>query len=883
MEQRKTPRLANRLLAWFCKPEVLEFIQGDLEEQFERSGQAGWKRNLQYWFQVVNMIRPFAIKKWKIFHNNFTTLLRFNFLVTFRSIRKNTFFTTLNVVGLGIGLFSCLLILASVSEQFSYDKFHSDFENTYRVTHSIKDLDNSLEKIATFSRVGEELALNYPSVKDVCRVFPLKGNVVVEKGETRFLEQKMLGVDASFFNLFQFTFLHGSPQIALQEPRSIVITERIFNKFFKEDQNPIGEEIVIDGAFGFWSPEGYQDRLTYKVMGVISDLPSNTHLDFEYLISLNIYSDLERELNNWGESFYTYFKVDDPANVGTILSGLPAIVEKYRPNQNVSLGIQKMQSIHLASNRVGELKSNGSEKSVWLLVGVAFILLAIAGTNYINFATAKAISRQKEIGIRKVFWAKPNQLFMQLMTEAFVMNALSLGFALLLIPILNPLTSDLMGFNLIDQVLGTQFLTICLVLFLLATLLSGLYPAFYISKLSISGVIQGSMGSNASKGNVRKLLVGFQFAMSLLVIGFSAILFSQMSYINKKDLGMNIDRTIVANGPSVGVDNDSIFNSGMSYFKEEALKLSNISKVTLANFIPGKAIRGEANGYVRRSGTPESEANSYYFSQIDYQFFPTMEIPVVAGRSFDSTMGSDHMSIVINKEAAFQLGFRTPQEAIGQKIIYRRGSTPTIIGVVDNFHQYSLKRDFQPIIFEVRDAPDKYCYLKIVARDDLSQLIKLQEIWERTFPGNPFNFFFLENTYAKQYQEEDRFMKAFGMFSILAVFVAALGMLGLAFFIAKSSEKEIGIRKTLGANFFRINMIVVKRLGLYVVLACVVSVPFVYFVGENWLNTYAFRIDIAWWMLAAPVGILIFTAIAVVTSQSLKAFRLNPVQSLRSE
>lgn len=883
MKNRKAPKLANRFLAWFCKPDLLEQIQGDLEELFGRSEQPAWKRNIQYWYQVINILRPFAFKKWKVFHNNFTTLLRFNLLVAFRSIRKNTFFTALNVVGLGLGFFSCLLILEYVSEQFSYDKFHPDFENSYRITHSIKDSDKSLEKIATFSRVAEELALNYPAIDEVCRIFPLKGNIVVEKGETRFLEQKMLGVDSSFFDLFQFSFLHGSPQMALKEPRSIVITERVFKKFFRKDQNPIGAEIVINGGFGFWSPQGYQDRLVYKVMGVIADLPSNTHLDFEYLISLNIYPDLERELNNWGESFYTYFKVGDQESIETIREGLPSIAAKYRPNQNLSLGIQKMQSIHLTSSRTGELKSNGSEESVWLLVAVASILLLIAGTNYINFATAKAISRQKEIGIRKIFWAKKHQLFVQLMTEAFVLNALSIIFALLLIPIFNPLISSLMGFNMMDQLFSTRFLFIGLALFSISSLLSGIYPAFYISRLKATAVIQGTANSSHSGVGARKLLVGFQFAMSLLVIGFSAILFSQMKYVNQKNLGMNIDRTVVVNGPTIGVDNDSIFNSGMSYFKEEVQRLSGVTHMTLANFIPGKEIRGEANGYVRRMGTPESGANSYSFSQVDYQFFSTLEIPLIAGRSFDPAIASDQLSIIINKEAAFQLGFNSPEQAVGEQINYRMNSTPMIIGVVDNFHQFSLRSNYQPIIFEVRNAPDKYCYFKVSSNHDLAGIAKIQDVWGKAFPGNPFSFFFLENTYANQYQKEDQFLKTFGLFSILAAFVAALGVLGLAFFISKSIQKEIGIRKTLGANFYNINLIVVKRLGLYVALACILSVPFVYFLGENWLNSYAFRIDIKWWMLAAPGCMLILIAIAAVSSQSFKAYKQNPVQSLRSE
>lgn len=810
-------------------------------------------------------------------------MIKYYFKVAFRNISRNRFFSLINIIGLGIGLASCILICEYLSNEWSYDKFHAGYENIYRIKHEIQKEGILVESATTFSKVGPILKQDYPAVEMVCRMHRVSSGVAVQtvqKEENTFWEDNLMGVDSNFFDLFNFPFVYGSPQTALKAKNSIVLTESIAQKYFGAT-NPVGQEIIIDGAYGFWGAQGYDDRNTYLVGGVLKDLPPNTHLDFDFLISLNLYSNLERELSNWGDSFYTYFKLSDPSQLEAIADGLPAIVDQYLPNQGVVLSWQKMQQIHLSSDLVNEISRNGNKKATWLLALVAFILLLIAGVNYINFATAKAINRQKEIGIRKIFGGHQSHLFKQMLIESFVLNVFSLILAIAFILAAHLFILDFLGFNLVNKLTEPRFLLIVIGILLAGTLISGLYPALYVARFKPDGVINGKVNTSFSQGRSRKFLLVFQFAISILVIGCATILYKQMDFMRHKDLGISIDKTLVINGPSINLGNDSIYEARLYNFKVEALRQNDIKNISLANFIPGREIRGEASGYVRRLGQSEEQAKSYSFTQIDFDFIPNFSLNTIAGRAFDQSYETDRSSIMINKEACRLLGFESEEAAIGEKIMYRMNSTPTIIGVVDNFHQYSLQRNFQPIIFEVRKNPDTYCYLKFPAAKELTSLETLRSLWGKIFPGNPFNYFFLDDFYAEQYTLESRFMKVFGIFSFLAIFVATMGFFGLTYYTAANRIREIGVRKILGAQFWDIYRVLFKGLTLFVLLSALISLPATYYIAENWLSSYAFRIDITWWMLFAPVLLLIMIAVGVVTMLSIQSYRLNPATALR--
>ncbi|MGD1891426.1 MAG: ABC transporter permease [Cyclobacteriaceae bacterium] len=882
-------RLAQRFFRWFCHPDYFAEISGDLEELYQRNLKQGeriakWK----YFLQVVvllrlSIIRPFQLKPGAYRVTKSLLMLKYYFKFAFRRIRFNTSFSLINIIGLGIGLASCILIFQYLSHEWSFDKFHPDFQSIYRIKHDRYQEGAVLtESATTFSRIAQELQQTYPSVEAVCRLHKAGGSIAVQAGENLFWEDQIIGTDTTFFNLFSFRFLYGTPETALTSPNAVVLTASTARKYFGKT-DPVGQEITIDGPYGVWGEYGYESRGTYIVAGVIEDLPTNTHLNFDLLASFSKYSNLENEVNNWGDSFYTYFKLSEPSEVSTIISGLPAIVNKYRPDQGIALSVQPMPEIHLTSNLVDELKSNGDEANTWLLAAVAILILIVASTNYINFSTAQAIRREKEVSVRKIYWASSAQLFRQLLAEAFLLNILALVLAAILIGFASSFVLDSLNFDLVERIANPQFWVIILVVTVGGTLISGLYPAFFVARLRPQRIVHARISNFFSPGQIRKSLVAFQFVVSVLIIGCAMVLYSQMNFMRNKDLGISIDKTLVVNGPSVGIANDSVFTTRLKSFKAEVQRLSTVSEVTLANFIPGKKINGEASGYVRRVGDSEGQAGTYYFTQIDYEFISDFNLPVIAGRAFDPAYATAQDAIMINREACRLLGFASAEEAIGQSVVYRMNSTPTIIGVVDNFHQYGLQRDFQPIIFEVEKAPQAYYYLKLSEDNIGAEVHQVKQLWGELFPGNPFSYFFLDDFYAQQYTRDTQFANSFGIFSVLATLVATMGFFGLTYYAAVNRTKEIGIRKTLGAQLGDIVLLLGRGTVAFVLIAVIVGVPLMYYTAEQWLLDYAFRIEIRWWMMAAPVAILATVSALVIVFQSIRAYQLNPVKTLNTE
>ena len=880
-------RFADRLFRWFCHPDYYNEIKGDLEELYQRDAKrnersAQWK----YLGRVLSLFRPSVIrpspKGSSDLYKNHRPMIKYYFKFALRHIRFNTTFSLINIFGLSIGLASCILIFEYLSYEWSYDRFHADYQNIYRIKHDRYQVGGStLESATTFSRIAPELSQTYPSVKAACRINQAKGNIAILAGKNLFREEQVIGADTSFFDIFSFRFLHGSPTTALTSPDAVVLTAATAQKYFGE-ADPTGQEIVIDGAYGVWGARGYEDRRICTVTGVIEDLPTNTHLKFDLLISFGMYSNVESELNNWGDSFYTYLKLSDPSAASTVAAGLSALVDKYHPGQGIRLSLQKMQEIHLTSNLVDEITNNGDETVTWLLAAVAALILIVASTNYINFATAQAIRRQKEVSIRKIYWASTAQLFKQLLAEAWLLNGLALLLAAILIGLAHSFVLDTLNIDLTKRVADPGFWAVILVVTTCGALISGLYPAFCVSRLKHRRITQSETSSLFSPGRVRTFLVAFQFTVSVLVIGCALVLYSQMSFMQEKDLGINIDRTLVVNGPSVGVDGDSAYLTRMASFKVEAQRLSAINKVTLAGFVPGKDINGEASGYVRRIGDREDQASTYYFTQIDYNFISDFEIPMLAGRAFSPAYPTEN-AVIINQEACRLLGFASADEAVGQSIVYRMNTTPTIIGVVKDFHQYGLQRNFQPIIFEAAQAPQTYCYLKLSDRATGAELRQLKQLWEGLFPGNPFSYFFLDDFYARQYARDRQFATSFGIFAALAALVATLGFFGLTYYAAVNRTKEIGIRKTLGAQLSDIVLLLSRGAVAFVLVAAAVGIPLAYYVSTTWLLDYAFRIEIAWWMMMAPVALLTTVSAMVILFQSIQTYRLNPVETLKAE
>lgn len=812
-------------------------------------------------------------------------MLYYYIKLAIRHFRSHPFLGLVNVLGLGVGLMACLLIVDYLSNEWNYDTFHSDYEQIYRVKQQVQREGIIVESARSFSMLSTTLKESYSAIEQVCRIHKIAADATAEYEQKRFRERRIMGVDSSFFQIFNFDFIQGDPKLALQNSRSVVITQSMAEKYFG-DADPIDQQLVIDGAYGFWGTSGYDSRISYTVTGVIADLPANTHLEFDFLISFSLYTNLDRELKNWGDSFYTYLKIKAGESKEAIEEGLALIAETQRPNQDVSLALQAMQQIHLTSDLVNEVKANGNKKMTWLLGMVAFVLLLIAGTNHINFSIAQVLQRQENVEIKRILGVKSRQLFQQSILEAFFINSLALVFALVMINIGRKFIQQLLGFELVYTLNQANFWLIALIVLLLRTLISGLYPALFIARLSIQRFRDRLTRTYFSTGQVRQSFLVFQFSLSMLVMGCAIVLYQQLTFMQQKDLGINLENTLVIDGPTTEGDSDSTYRANLASFKLEALRDQGIAQASWANFVPGKEIRGTAKGYVRKVGDPEKEAQTYSFTQIDFDFLHHFDIPLLAGRFFKADFQKDRQagqSIIINKEACRLLGFASPAEAIGQQIVYRMNSRPTIVGVIDNFHQYALQRSFQAILFELNEEAEAYCYLRLANSIDQTRLMRLKKTWDKIFPASPFNYFFLADFYAQQYQRDQQFMKTFGLFSILAIFIATLGFFGLIYYSAIRQTKTIGIRKIVGAGQKDIFLLLSRGLAKFILVASLISIPIMYYLSSNWLTNYAFRISIEWWMYLAPIGLLASLACFVVLLQSWRSYRLNPVSALREE
>ncbi len=768
-----------------------------------------------------------------------------------------------------------MLIFSYWAFEKSFDNFYSDSEKIYRISQE-KSLENggSTFSASTFSKVGQELRTSFSNTESVLRIHRSGQNTSIQAGENLIAQEGIIGAETSFFDFFDLAFIQGSPEQWKSTPQSVILTKSLSDKLFGKT-DPLGKEIVINGVYGTYQNNGYQEFKNYTVAGVIEDLPSNTHLDFSTLISLNLYSNPDQEFSNWGDQLYTYIKIPSADQLSDLHSSLVSIQERVFPESGLSFQAMPLKDIHIKSNLINEFKANGSEQVLFLLAALAILILVIAACNYINFATARAILRHKEIGLRKIFWAGKRQLFTQLFFEALFINLIALGFAVLLIILINPILIQITTIDLLNQLIFNTSWLLKGGIIISAILFSGMYPAWIVSKDSYRSI----SSKPQIKLRIQRPLVVFQFAMSIFVIGFTLLISSQLKFMKEANSGLVLEKTLVLSGPSVESEAFNLVER-INSFQNSLESNPKIIGLTSANFIPGKLIKGKAEGYVRKIASPEEEANTYSFTQIDENFISQFGIDIVAGRAFDVERNESE-SIIINEEAAKLLGFNSAQEAIGERIHYRRNSTPEIIGVVKNFHQFSLQQAYQPIIFELGNQPDLFVYLKYNEASEEVLIREVEENWKASFPGNPFSFFYLDDFYNKQYQQDQNFFQVFQIFSGLAILVASLGFFGLIYFLASSKIKEIGIRKTLGAGLIDITKILGKGTLGSLLVAGIFSIPLIYFLGSKWLENYAFRTDITLWILSAPGILFTLLSISLILIQSFRSYLVNPISSLQ--
>ncbi|MFQ5627843.1 MAG: ABC transporter permease [bacterium] len=801
--------------------------------------------------------------------------------IAIRTLHKNRIYSFINVLGLGISIAACLLILHYVDFELSFDAFHENADNLYRLTNDrYQNGELTQHGVITYPSVPKAMHRDYPEIVNYSRVIQFS-RLYLRHGETGF-DERIVFADSAFFGMFSFPLLQGDANSALAEPYSILLSESAANKYFGNNwriKNLLGERFTIDNRFDL------------ALTGVFQDVPVNSHTQFDFLISYKTLGKaygIENEDSWTNSNFHVYLQLAPGADADALERKFIDFSERYFQGTKVSNSLERfylqpLKDIHLYADFEYETWTHGNGTAVWALLAIAGFILIIAWVNYINLTTARSLERAKEVGVRKVIGARKNQLIKQFLLESLFLNAAGLVLAFVLVELLRPLFSMLFSVQFSLSYLLNPFGIAFLLLFSAGTLASALYPGFLIASFETISVLKGKMARSVHGQRMRKGLVVFQFVMSFTLIAGTYTVYSQIDYMMDRDLGMNIDQTLVLRGPRLAAW-DSTYYHNIASFKAELLRHPAISNATSATRLPGRRV-GRIFNIQRKTGDSQKR---YTTSQIgvDYQFFETFGMPVLSGRGFDQ---SDHnlsfnaiRSVVINATAAKHLGFEQPSEAIHQELQYWNKDWH-IIGVVADHHQQSLHVPVEPIIFMPLYSTGNFFFIKVNPGGLEETIAAVKKTYLDFYPGNSFNYFFLDESFHAQYQSDQRFGEAFGLFAFLGVLLACLGLFGLSYYTTLQRTKEIGVRKVLGASSGRILGLLSRDYAGLVLLAALLASPLTYLAVNRWLLNYAYRIEVSWLMFVIPALIVLFIALLTVSFRTLKAALANPVESLRYE
>ena len=905
------PRWADAWLAFFCAPALLEVIQGDLHELFFEHAQRYGRRfaQLLYWRDVLWFFRPYVLRRDLPYEQARGPIMWKNYLkIALRSLRKHKGTSFINVSGLAIGMACCLVVLVFVRDELSYDRYHENEAHLYRLSVHAFMLSSGDDFPSATSPIlwGPALQRDYPEVVGYTRFvgFTSPDNPwIVSHRDREFAEERILYADPSAFDLFSWPMRRGDPATALDEPRSIVLTETMAAKYFGRE-NPLGKTLTLDPKLRDNEGSLTGETFDYTVTGVLKNIPHRSHFTFDFLLPSSdlhaIYGgdiNTGAELNNWfwrGRIAHTYLLLQDDADPTAFEAKFEAFLDRYVGDDTRSRGyfytpyLQRIDQIYLDGNLGGQLQPVGDVTNVYMFSIIALFILIIACINFMNLSTARSATRAKEVGMRKVVGAHRKQIVTQFLSESILTSliafVLALGLAWLILPVFY-------GYLNKDFALGFSqeavFLVSLLGVGLFVGVFAGSYPAFFLSRFKPVAVLKGLFGRKTRGSLLRKGLVVFQFAITAFLIIGTLTVFKQLNYMRSYALGFDQERVLVI-PPNVARSLMPQYEA----FREALLVNPQIADVTASSAVPGQGGGGDI--YVAK-GSPAEDGFGLGEVFVDYNTLDLFGLELVAGRGFSRDIVTDagvredgrfiEVAAIINEEAVRQFGWASPEAALGQQIIRDPNAvdwTATVIGVVKDFHVQSLR---QPIGPGALILSPRYSYVSVKLQPgEISQAIASVEQKTKQFaPEASFAYTFLDEAFSEQYQAEERLSEVFSYIAFLAIFIACLGLFGLATFTAEQRTKEIGVRKVLGASLADIVVLISKGFALLVLIAFVVAVPLAYLATDYWLQDYPYRIGLSWEIYAAA-GLLAFViALATVSYQAVKAALTDPIQSLRYE
>ncbi len=804
-----------------------------------------------------------------------------NFIKTaFRTLLKNKGFTAINVLGLALGLATCMLIVFYVLDELSYDKFNVNADRIYRVNNDIKFGGITNSYAVSPAPMATALLAELPEIENTVR-FRDQGSFQVKKGNQNIREMRRIYADASVFSVFTLPMIAGDPKTALKDPRTVVITENTAKKYFNTT-NAVGKTLTVN------------DSILYKVTGIIHDMPKQAHFNYDFFVSMESLAD-SKNVSWVSNNYVTYVLLKKGVSPQAVEAKFPGLIKNHVGSQLEAiihlsydafqktgnyfrLNLTPVTDIHLHSNRVAELGANSDVKYVYMFSAVAIFILLIACVNFMNLSTARSSNRAREVGVRKVLGSPRKFLVAQFLSESvmvtFVATAIAVFGAWALLPLFNQISGKELAFTTQTFVWLTPTL---ILLVIVIGCLAGSYPALFLSAFRPIDVLKGKLSSGFKGGWLRSFLVVFQFAISIFLIIGTLVIYNQLKYIQNRDLGFKRDQILV-------IHNVYTIGSQTKVFKEDIKKFPEVANLTLTGFLPNEGYNNNTTFFQDHSMDSKKALTTAVWA-VDENYIPTLGMKVIAGRNFSKQMSTDTSAVIINESAARRLGFTDP---LNKQLYYptdnmAKNIKPVhIIGVIKDFNFKSLRENISPMVLSYGDDWGALG-IKVKAVNIPSLVAKIKDRWKALAPNQQFDYSFMDDDFDADYRAEQRVGTIFITFTSLAIVIACLGLFGLAAYAAEQRTKEIGIRKVLGARVSTIvRMLSVDFLKL-VLISILVAGPFGWFWAHSWLNSFAYRENVQWWVFAVAGFGAIAIAFITISFQSIKAALSNPVNSLKSE
>ncbi len=801
--------------------------------------------------------------------------------IAWRTLRKQQGFTFINVFGLAIGLACCMLIMLYVLDELSYDRYNAKADRIYRINTDVKFGGTDSRMAVSADPLGPTLKQDYPQVEQFVRLHQRGTWLVKRAGEAMNLrEDNITFADSTLFDVFTLPLVAGNPNRALAEPNTVVISESAARRHFG-NRNPMGQAMVFD------------NKQTFKVSGVMQDMPKNAHFRSDFFLAM---------LNDdypWGQwlstNHHTYIVLKPGTDPTVFSKNLDAVVSKYAGPQAMKLigvtmdqfrkagnryqfSLIPLTDIHLRSKQQIELAPNGDIQYVYIFSAVAFFILLIACINFMNLATARSVNRAKEVGVRKVMGSRRTQLIGQFMTESVLTTTLAMILALGLVAVALPGFNDLAAKDLsVNQLLSSYYLPLLISLPIGVGLLAGSYPALFLSSFQPITVLKGKINVSFRSAGLRSGLVVFQFMMSVILIIGTIIVYRQITYIQTKNVGFNRSQVLTVNG---------LYPLGKQAetFKQEVLRLPGIASGSISGYLPTPSGRSH-NAFFPEGELDQKKAVNMQAWGIDQDYVKMMGMQIISGRDFSRAFGSDSSGMLLNETAAKLFGGK---DVVGKRIVRYNDpqntklKTFTVVGIVKNFHFESLRQNIGALSM-VLDANSGAASFRLSSANLPVLIRQIEAKWHQIAPGQPFNYQFMDDSFDDMYRAEQRISTIALAFAILAILIACLGLFGLAAFMAEQRTKEIGVRKVLGASVTSIVGLLSKDFLKLVFIAIVIASPLAWYVMNQWLNDFAYKVTLDGWVFALAGLMAVGIALLTVSFQSIRAALTNPVKSLRSE